>query len=640
MFNSTAALSASKASPDAYNLAKEYNADAAANLTCILQALESAGFFKAHRNSYSAFDRVLSGIAWLLQQIVRREDAEQGRVQWDILYQSHDKMKPRLGLAQEVIHCVEALNFDCPVAIQPHQLLLQDFGDIEKVQKLVVWLISEGVDASHLAKTRGERAYLAVECSQTEKQHPKPVKKEVEIVCNAFAPERRWQYIASEEEVENDEDALIQRCLLEYGERVNHVAVEDDLLMKINEDETNKVNVMAHIASQAAKIATAGLLEIGKVKGSRKKLYDSHAVEFHTHYIKAVKQSRKEQQILYNQRKEREAKLLQQVVSAPTDMQQGVQGRIESNFLPSLHLLRVQLKENDFHLGQLVQEKKDVDVLMKKGKNRAAALVELRSQLKFEIAEVDAQAPKDVKIQAHLEKLRRLVVKIETLKREKNDLRLNCRLELGALKDRIEKLNLHVTDNNRSREADELILSKIEQTHAQMVEKRKNLKIAAAQQNRELHRKLKQIDDTPSRIELVQYEKRFIELYNEVALTLEETRKYFCVYNTFKAAHEYLEKEISLIKSIIENVDCVVASRTATQAFFLQIENIIQNVQGIVAKQQSVRDGHQAHVDTLDSKYQLLLEQERVYVNAIRNFQKECEKNDRLLARVEGVDHH
>ena len=51
------------------------------------------------------------------------------------------------------------------------------------------------------------------------------------------------------------------------------------------------------------------------------------------------------------------------------------------------------------------------------------------------------------------------------------------------------------------------------------------MKLAAAKQTRAVYLKMKQIDEIPIRIELVQYETRFVELYDEVALTLDETRK-------------------------------------------------------------------------------------------------------------------
>ncbi|KAG1702145.1 hypothetical protein DVH05_009937 [Phytophthora capsici] len=623
------ASTAPQAPPDVYDLAEEYGADAARKLSRILQSLDAAGFPKAHINSYSAFDRVLSGITWLFQKIVKREDAEKGRVQWDVLFQSHEKMKPRLGLAQEVVRCIEALSYACPVPVQPHQLLLQDFGDIETVEKLVLWLIDESQEAQHLEKIRQEKSYLQVLNRQEEKQRDLPLKKEVEFLLDAFAPKRRWQYVAVDE-TEESEDALIQRCLLEYGERVT-IAVDDtDPIKNAKEDGKDEVDVMAQIANQAAAIASGGASKPrgGSMRGLRRT--KRHDPDFDRQYQKAMKQAKEEQQTLLSQRREREAKLLQGVVSAPEMKQGDVDGRVGLSVQPQLHLVRTQLKEHQVQVQQLIQEKKDLDKKIQEINARATALDEALGAVKLEITEVEAQAPKDENSQAQLVTLRQLVSKNEALKREKNEFRTKCRIEVEALKERIEKLAKDANDQDEEAQR----LNEIEQMHAQMAQKHKDMKLAAAKQTRTLHLKMKQIDEIPTRIELVQYEKRFVELYDEVALTLDETRKYYCVYNTLKTKHEFLEKEISLINSINENFDVAMASKTATEAFFMQIENIIQNVEGTVTKQQLARDDHQFTVETLDSKYQLLLEQERMYVNAIREFQKECEKNERLTARL------
>uniref|UniRef100_A0AAV1TPA4 CCDC93 coiled-coil domain-containing protein n=1 Tax=Peronospora matthiolae TaxID=2874970 RepID=A0AAV1TPA4_9STRA len=223
----------------------------------------------------------------------------------------------------------------------------------------------------------------------------------------------------------------------------------------------------------------------------------------------------------------------------------------------------------------------------------------------------------------------------EEYKQEKVEYRAKCRLELDTLKDRVEKLKRQVAMHENKQDDQALGLLKMEEMHAQMALKHKELKHAAAQQTRAVCRKLKQIDEIPSRIELVQYEKRFVELYDEVALTLDETRKYYCIYNTLKTTHDFLEKKISLINSISENFEVAMDSKTATQAFFVQVDNIIENVQGLVRKQQAARDDFQSNVDTLDSKYQLLLEHERMYTNAILEFQKECEKHEKLSLRLE-----
>ncbi|TDH67450.1 hypothetical protein CCR75_008739 [Bremia lactucae] len=628
--------SSASTSIDAYDLEQEYGTDAAAKLSRVLKALENAGFYKAHVNSYSAFERVLSGIVWLFQHIVKREDAATGRVQWNVLFQLHDTMKTRLGLTQEVVRCIEALNFPCPVLIQPHQLLLQDFGDILVVEKLVLWLINAKREARHLDKIRQNRAYLQAQSPWIDKQVATPLKKEVAYILDAFAPTRRWQFVRGDGNWEEDEDSLIQRCLLEYGEKMTGI-VDDEQSMERNEKNQDRIDCVAQLASQAAAIALNGA---EKFKGRAMKGLDRtspqilQAASFDRQYIEAIKQAKEEQHLLLFKRRGREAELLQQVVAAPKDDEESVKRRNTIDSRTSLHGI---LTEKDFQVQTLIQENKILSETIKESKARAAALVKAYSACKLELANVEAQTPQDEKAQTQLVQLRELVIKSEELKQEKHDYRTMCRVELEDLKKRVEKLRIQFAEKAVTQDTKALRLKKIEQVHTQMAKKHKEMTIAAAKQTRALQLKMKQIDEFPTPMELVQYEKRFLELYDEVALTLDETRKYYCVHNTLKTTHDFLAKEVSLINSIAENFDVAMGSKTSTQAFFKQIESIIQNLQETLVKQQSVRNEHQLCVEALECTYHVLLEQERKYVNAVREFQKECEKNEKLVARLKGL---
>ncbi|GAB9476250.1 hypothetical protein Gpo141_00013318 [Globisporangium polare] len=648
---------------DVYELADAYGSDAAARLAKILRHLERVGFAKARANEWSAFDRILSGVAWILQQIVKREDTVAGRVQWDALFQSHTKMKPRLGFAQEVVKRVEALPYTCPVQIQPHQLLLQDFGDIGAVHRLVTWLIDQQQSATpHLDAIRKDRKYQDVLDPSRLLNEPKPLKKDVLYLQNAFKPRRKWQYMASEDWKNEPEDALIQRCLLEYGERVC-VAVLDDGISKTASVEVNgkPPNLMAQLASQAAAAATAGATltktrpgsggRRGGRASSSKRFVDPQAADFEIQYQKAMKQAIAEQQELLNRQKEREIQLLQQVVSVPESDESELLGGLAAGIAVAagsvrplkarssvqLEKERVALQEHEVQVQQLIEAKRVLEAQTQEAQEQATAVTQAIASIEQEIAQLDVKEAQDRSAQPFLATLKKLVIQNETLKRQKTEFRVKCRTELENLHARIAQLKLQAEEDLANQDEETLRLNEIEQMHAQMATKHKEMKVALAKQTREIQLKMRQIDEVPTRIELIQYEKRFLELYEEVALTLDETRKYYCTYNTLQTTQEFLEREISLINSIHENFDVAMSSKAATQAFFTQLEGIIQNVQGTVTKQQAQRADHQTNVETLDSKYQLLLEKERTYVNAIREFQKECEKNEKLAARLAQV---
>ncbi|KAI9920419.1 hypothetical protein PsorP6_015390 [Peronosclerospora sorghi] len=625
--------------PDATNVSEDSSSEVASKLSFILQALELAGFPKARMTAYTAFDRVLSGITWLIEQIVRREDAESGRVQWNVLFQSHDTMKPRLGLAQEVVRCLEALPSGCPVAIQPHECLLQEYGDIEAMKRVVLWLIEESREARHLEKIRRERAYLKVRRRRTrfETKQGEPLTKEMDVLIETYAPKRRWRYVGGSDQDEESEDALIQRCLLEYGEKMATIAVEEDHDVSVSvapNEEKNNVDVMAEIATQAAALAVSGVSKTRKEsrKGLRRtKRNDQYAIGFERQYQEVKKQAQQAQHVVANERRTREAKWLQQVVVVPEEEQSTMKRRVESKDLHVLSL-KEKVKKHEQVVQELIKEKNDLDMKKNESHARASALNEALAAVQVEMQTVQDQMPNDAVAQTHVVLLRQLLEKKDELKQEKSALQRTCRLELRTLEEKIENLQreMALESNHHDVQCQEM-----EQLHAQMAQKYKEMQRTAARQTRAVHGLMKDMDAIPSRMEIVQYEKRLVELSDQVALTLEETRKYFCSYNTLKTLLQVYEKELSLMESIHDNFDAAVSCKTATQAFCQQMDSVLDNMHDAIAKQLKTRNESQSNIDALDSTYQVLLERERRYVTAIRDFQFECEKNEHLAAKLD-----
>ena len=115
----------------------------------------------------------------------------------------------------------------------------------------------------------------------------------------------------------------------------------------------------------------------------------------------------------------------------------------------------------------------------------------------------------------------------------------------------------------------------------------------------------RQIDDVPTRTELIQYERRFVELYEQVASKLDETRKYFNTYNTLDDTHKFLQKEVALLNSINEGFAKSMTSRAGKENFLGQFDNIIKGVRAAAEKEKNTLQEKKMIADNLDSKYQV-----------------------------------
>lgn len=86
--------------------------------------------------------------------------------------------------------------------------------------------------------------------------------------------------------------------------------------------------------------------------------------------------------------------------------------------------------------------------------------------------------------------------------------------ELIALENEIEKLEEEKSGNTEYREK----LDKINEQYEATKSKMQQLRIKIAKKNREISTLKRKLDEIPSRNELSQYQKRFVELYNQRTL--------------------------------------------------------------------------------------------------------------------------
>lgn len=141
-----------------------------------------------------------------------------------------------------------------------------------------------------------------------------------------------------------------------------------------------------------------------------------------------------------------------------------------------------------------------------------------------------------------LDTVQSLIQKNEQLKQEEQDFKESCRKEMAELNKIIEEPRTPALD------AVELH-RELDHEHEQL----QKLRLQVARQNRQLTTVQRQLDNIPDRTELAQYQKRFLELYNQVLAKHRETKQFFSLFNTLSQTKTCLEKELNLLNSIFDS---------------------------------------------------------------------------------------
>jgi hypothetical protein len=90
---------------------------------------------------------------------------------------------------------------------------------------------------------------------------------------------------------------------------------------------------------------------------------------------------------------------------------------------------------------------------------------------------------------------------------------------------------------------------KVEQSYTETNRKYQSVKTILAEQNQKVAVLQRRIENTPSKTELSQYQRRFVELYEQINLKLEENRKYYNNYNNLLETRELLASQIQVLQS-------------------------------------------------------------------------------------------
>ncbi|XP_016375553.1 coiled-coil domain-containing protein 93-like isoform X2 [Sinocyclocheilus rhinocerous] len=499
----------------------------------ILELLLAAGYFRARIKGLSPFDKVVGGMTWCITTCNFDIDV-------DLLFQENSTIGQKIALTEKIVSVLPRMK--CPHRLEPHQIQGLDFIHIFPV---VQWLVKKAIE------TREEMGdYVrSYSISQFQKTHAFPEDEEFELrkervistvvnVCEVYAPQRRYKRQVDAGEL-LDEESRVHSTLLEFGRRYGFskqskagTAVEQKQVLaqgtqgvppgmaQVSEEEdlqaAEELRIKALMTGMAAMATEEGKLSastVGQIVG----LQSEEIKQIATEYAEKAERS--------------------------------VEDRPE-RFGPAQQHRRQLASLNK----QITQKTKELEDLQSKQQETRAAC----EDAKIKLAEATAQTEKlekelssleDMESQTDsglLEKLRALVAMNENLKHQEQTFRSHCREEMTRLQQNIEELKLEYGEGDEKKEMNILI----DQQYTADREKLQKIRLLMARRNREIAILQRKIDEVPSRAELTQYQKRFIELYSQVSATHKETKQFFTLYNTLDDKKVYLEKEVNLLNSI------------------------------------------------------------------------------------------
>lgn len=586
-----------------------------------IELLLAAGYFRARIKGLSPFDKVVGGMTWCISVCDFDVDV-------DLLFQENSTIGQKIALTEKIVAVLPRMK--CPHRLEPHQIQGLDFINIFPV---VQWLVKRAIERK---EEMGD--YIReFSVSQFNKHHSTPKDDEfstrkpkcifgMENLKETYKPRRRYR--KPESITKTDEETRVRTTLLEYGWQYGFSKEQRD---KEKEQAEKK---------KAAGAAIPGRAESGSEE-------DEYVVE-----QKRLKSLLKGMSVMEG----REGALSSSTVGSIVGLQSEEISQIASEYAER----QAELQENlgargertggeQTHKRMVASLEKQISVLEKKleqVQEKHDKLKESLSKAEEQLSQVASRGERigeemdklneidNGENASVLQKLRSIVAMNENLKRQEQEFRAHCKEEMARLQDNIEKLKAQGSeDDGEEKERAELISKQYDADKAKL----EKIRLLLARKNREISSLQRKIDEVPSRAELTQYQRRFLELYNHVAGTHKETKQFFTLYNTLDDTKLYLGKEVSLLNSIHDNFEQAMSSASNKEQFLNQFESIVKGIVDNKDRVEKRKLVEKQKRDALNQQYLEVVEQERLYYKTVKDFTEECHKNEVLLSKLKNL---
>lgn len=195
-------------------------------------------------------------------------------------------------------------------------------------------------------------------------------------------------------------------------------------------------------------------------------------------------------------------------------------------------------------LQRIIQENEELSNEIKIENDKFEVLRQQNNSLEEEMKRFETQeqdTDESVK-----DEIKELILQNEKIKQEEIEFKEECKKIIEELHQKIEMAEtIAATPDADFTEHDRIL--------EQQNENLRICRLQLAKKNRAVTSLQRQLDNIPDNVELAQYQKRFIELYNQISFKHKETKQFYALYNTLNDTHLYIDKELTLLNSIYDN---------------------------------------------------------------------------------------
>jgi len=238
-------------------------------------------------------------------------------------------------------------------------------------------------------------------------------------------------------------------------------------------------------------------------------------------------------------------------------------------------------------------------------------------------------AVSDPKQREAMERIMELIQRASQTKMDEKAFKSECKKRMAELKEEIENGGEHTLTSEERAQIEE-----VEATYQREKEKYESERLMLNKRTRAVALLSRKLEDIPTRPELIQYERRFEELYETVQSKLKETRKYFAQYNVLADTKKYLVKEISLLNSLQSQVHAAVETVSGKSSLVTALASIQDGVQANIKLVEAKLANEQNALEDVRDSYDEAVRRHRRYLALVKELRDACAEEAELRSRI------
>ncbi|EEC19753.1 fidipidine, putative, partial [Ixodes scapularis] len=586
----------------------------------ISELLVAAGYFRARIKGLSPFDKIVGGLAWGIELCAVDIDV-------DLPFNENLNIGQKIALTEKIVRVLPKMK--CPHRIEPHQIQGLDF---EHIFPVVQWLVKKAIETK--AETEDiHREYAVYLFEKVHGDTPQETLLKMTVgnclQCHfkiRYRPRRRYRHHARH--TLRSEELQVEATLLEYGTGMMRqpTAAGDagadarqvwlwlvGQIIRADQRPCHVTRVSRRHETRAFRMVFLTFLGEASpnqfpITGFIKKLLSTEGGNLSSSYHAEV--------------------LLQEAREATRRIAEGV-GDQEPQLARLCALLRLggELSDQEARFRQHCHQEME-----RLQADLAAITPEVLLQEAREATRRIAEGVGDQEPQ--LARLCALLRLGGELSDQEARFRQHCHQEMERLQADLAAITPGGADGGTALPAADPEDREADAQCQRDRDRLQRMRLLLAKKNREIAATQRKIDEVPSRAELSQYQRRFIELYTQVAATHRETKQFYTLYNTLDDIRMYLDKEVRIFGTLTTTSSRAMTTPATRDQFLAQFEHIVEGVKQNRLKVEKKRQEAKMSRDRLHDHFLELVDKQRLYFRTVKEFKEECRKNEVLVGKL------